>query len=920
MEAVEVNAPGCNSVGGVVAINRGVISDCYVTGNIFGNRQVGGLAGFNDTQQTDSETGIIQNCYTTGSVSGSSSVGGLLGDNNDEGAVSNCYSLSEVYGSFCVGGLVGVNEDNSNISDSYASGNVSGYMNVGGLAGSNDNNSNISNSFATGSVSGDYKIGGLVGENTNDSIISNCYASGSIIGNENYIGGLAGENYNSDIYDSYSKGSVHGNDEVGGLVGRMQEVESSISGSYATGNVSGNELIGGLAGYSEGFIRDSYATGEVLGTVYVGGLAGSNGFEGTIYCCCASGVVSGNEYVGALVGWNGDGIIHCSYATGSVSGDSNIGGLAGYNYGTIYHCYAGGKMLDIQGIGGLGTASSVVSMVTGDEKVGGLVGFNCGYISYCYSINKVIGNADVGGFMGENQSGEVTNSLWDVQSSGQNSMCGIQDGYGCHDSYGKTTAQMQTAATYLEEGWDFADETDNGTEDIWKITEGLDYPHLWWEKYGGGTGEPNDPYLIYTAEQLNTIGLNQEDADKHFKLMADIDLSAYKGDSFNRIGFYPTDYDPNRHYSFTGVFDGYNHTISNFTYVVDVNEPPSWGYYGDTDVGLFGVLSGEQAQIKNLGLIDPNIYPAATCSERVSRVGAIAGRLSRGSITNCYVEGGQVSSDCSVGGLVGEVSRGGTISNCYTTCDVILAKERWLRPIEEPWGKMGSSFGGLVGSTRGQIYNCCATGRIEANSIVGGLVGYNGYDEYSDAVIYDSYATGDVSGEESVGGLVGRNDDTIRRCCAFGNVSGLDIVGGLVGLNTRFGKDQYIGIVTNSYAMSSISGNNFVGGMAGVNMGIIKECYSAGEVLGISSVGGLVGTNRYSSKDGTADNSFWDKQTSGQQTSAGGTGLNTEQMQTTNTFLEAGWDFVDETENGAEDIWWIEEGYDYPHLWWELNQ
>jgi len=27
---------------------------------------------------------------------------------------------------------------------------------------------------------------------------------------------------------------------------------------------------------------------------------------------------------------------------------------------------------------------------------------------------------------------------------------------------------------------------------------------------------------------------------------------------------------------------------------------------------------------------------------------------------------------------------------------------------------------------------------------------------------------------------------------------------------------------------------------------------------------------------------------------------------------------VDETNNGTEDIWWIDEGKDYPRLWWEL--
>ena len=82
-------------------------------------------------------------------------------------------------------------------------------------------------------------------------------------------------------------------------------------------------------------------------------------------------------------------------------------------------------------------------------------------------------------------------------------------------------------------------------------------------QYGGGTGEPNDPYLIYTAEQMNEIGINRDDWEKHFKLMADIDLSGYTETSFNIIGesSYP---------AFKGVFDGCGHVISNFTY--DTND------------------------------------------------------------------------------------------------------------------------------------------------------------------------------------------------------------------------------------------------------------------------------------------------------------------------------------------------------------
>jgi len=31
-------------------------------------------------------------------------------------------------------------------------------------------------------------------------------------------------------------------------------------------------------------------------------------------------------------------------------------------------------------------------------------------------------------------------------------------------------------------------------------------------------------------------------------------------------------------------------------------------------------------------------------------------------------------------------------------------------------------------------------------------------------------------------------------------------------------------------------------------------------------------------------------------------------------------DFVDEIDNGSEDIWWIDEGQGYPRLWWEPSR
>jgi hypothetical protein len=63
--------------------------------------------------------------------------------------------------------------------------------------------------------------------------------------------------------------------------------------------------------------------------------------------------------------------------------------------------------------------------------------------------------------------------------------------------------------------------------------------------------------------------------------------------------------------------------------------------------------------------------------------------------------------------------------------------------------------------------------------------------------------------------------------------------------------------------------------------------------------------------------SIWDVEMSGQAESAGGTGLSTAEMITAARFLEAGWDFVGEAENGTDDLWWIDEGGGFPRLWWE---
>jgi len=86
-------------------------------------------------------------------------------------------------------------------------------------------------------------------------------------------------------------------------------------------------------------------------------------------------------------------------------------------------------------------------------------------------------------------------------------------------------------------------------------------------------------------------------------------------------------------------------------------------------------------------------------------------------------------------------------------------------------------------------------------------------------------------------------------------------------------------------------------------------------VTGDSHVGGLAGDN-----PGNVSNSFWDTETSGRATSAGGTGKTTAQMKDIATFSGAGWNIVavsGPSERNPAYTWNIVNGLTYPFLSWE---
>ena len=372
-------------------------------------------------------------------------------------------------------------------------------------------------------------------------------------------------------------------------------------------------------------------------------------------------------------------------------------------------------------------------------------------------------------------------------------------------------------------------------------------------EFAGGTGEPNDPYQIATAQQLTSIGDDRNLLDKHFVLVSDIDLdpNLLGGKVFTQavIASYRwTDYGD--HYErthFSGSLDGNGHSISNM--VIEGYETGRGG--NRENLGLIGYLTID-AVVKDIQLRNITIFGVG------DYVGGLAGS-NRGKVLQCSVTG-SITGESFIGGLVG--SNNGDIVSCSAFCNV------------------QSVSGGAVG-------------------IVGGLIGYN----YGHGFIYNCYSIGTVTGWEDVGGLVGLNGSYISNCYAICTTIGSEFVGGLVCNNS------FNGYISNCYATGIVKGDKHVGGLIGnhdFSHAIVSQCYAACEIIADpnDSIGGLIGKST-----GQTTNSFWDIQVSGQKISAGGIGLSTAKLQDPATYLSAGWDMVGEISNGLSDIWIITEQY-----------
>jgi hypothetical protein len=161
---VNVSISGNTCVGGVAGglWKGGVVSNCFVTGNVSGINRVGGVVGQNSG-------GTIMNCFSAANVTAVTSAQNLSGS---VGIVGQGGSVTQaMFASGDAGGVAGSNSDSGIVSNCYASGNVSGYKNVGGVVGFNNGTGTVKNCVAlspaiTRNSGADTRFGRVVGDST----------------------------------------------------------------------------------------------------------------------------------------------------------------------------------------------------------------------------------------------------------------------------------------------------------------------------------------------------------------------------------------------------------------------------------------------------------------------------------------------------------------------------------------------------------------------------------------------------------------------------------------------------------------------------------------------------------------------------------------------------------------------------------
>lgn len=270
---------------------------------------------------------------------------------------------------------------------------------------------------------------------------------------------------------------------------------------------------------------------------------------------------------------------------------------------------------------------------------------------------------------------------------------------------------------------------------------------------------------------------------------------------------------------------------------------------GGTSTGLGGVV-GVNTEKGNVQYVD-SLGVTNGGATNSSNIGGIIG-INNGNMYSGYNES-IVSGKDKVGGIIGENSTGGTVTNIVNATSVTGENVSA--------DNVSQYVGGLVGSNSGSVTNGRNNGTITGTNYVGGMVGSNAQGATLTNLVNDSSAA--IEGENYVGGIAGTNAGTITaqnqsNLINRGSITGQNYVGGVAGEN--IGTIEYVKNDVNLYVKDDTKTAQYFGGVAGINgrvddetttdvneavTGTITSATNEGDVVAENAqyVGGIVGWN-----------------------------------------------------------------------------
>lgn len=758
---------------------------------------------------------------------------------------------------------------------------------------------------------------------------------------------LCGYNEAGSIMNCYVSGSVQGTSIVGGLCGKNG---SHISNCYAVGSVTGNSIIGGLIGNNTGTINNCYSIGQVNGPYLTGGFCGKNEgvISGSFWDINTSGMSTSQGGYGKTTNQmhTQSMFISAGWELTDSNGNPPVWMMYIHDYPKLYwqpkiaYCGKTDISLALNKEGRI--QIDVYSFI--DDSLNWVIGGK----ENCQWITQIIPES---GYLNEIERKKTLTIEINTTGLGEGDYTGLL--WINVDNGDKIEVPISLEAFHSLPG--------EGTKkDPYRIENMAHF-----EKFSKDSRYWKQEIYTKLMCDLNLSGVTYT--------AAIIAPNKNYSDAFTGISF-AGNFDGDNHvisHLLINTAENDDHYLGMFGYIAKEGIVYNLELEGIV-IGkgsIFGSVCGANegtlmncttaVKVSGIGVASNNI-------------GGLCGYNTNGTIINCYVTGA-VSGVNYVGGLCGDNLAGkiaksdyfgditctgyytggllgansGTMINCTTTG--VISGTGWFiggvcghnsgtisfsSSNAKIVGKasVGSHYiGGVCGYNAGHILNCCLQGDVSGTgAYVGGICGNND----TSGFIMNSFAAGTVAGQTDVGGICGTNKGVNSICYSNSIVSGTSYVGGVCGSNqgdniilcysagSINGTGSYIGgfcgkhvggTIAFCYSLANIYGSgSYVGGFCGENTSIIGMCYSAGQVNGSSKVGGFCGSNYYFYGDIVS--CFWDTQTSGILTSNGGMGKTTAEMKNINTYLSAYWDFVDETDNGINDMWNMN---GYPQLCWQ---